>query len=152
MSRRRDRCGHQCPCRRSAPCWRAVQLLHRPVLKLKGRHLAQQVHGETAGFAPRTRARLSTISSSSRSVVLSRNRFAMTAQEVGEISMPIHCRFKFCDASNAVPQPQNASSTMSFSFATRFDNSFKQGKRLLRWITETFCGLRLELAECPSQT
>jgi hypothetical protein len=31
----------------------------------------------------------------------------MTRQAVGEISIPIHWRFKFCAATSAVPQPQN---------------------------------------------
>jgi len=46
---------------------------------------------------------------------LSFKRLAITRQEVGEISMPIHWRFSFCAATSAVPHPQNASSTMSFS-------------------------------------
>src|SRR5208337_4510007 len=43
----------------------------------------------------------------------------MTRQAVGEISIPIHCRPKFCAATTAVPQPQKASRTMSFSLLLR---------------------------------
>jgi hypothetical protein len=38
----------------------------------------------------------------------------MTQQAVGEISMPIHCRLRFCAATSAVPQPQKASRPMLF--------------------------------------
>ena len=54
--------------------------------------------------------------SSSASLEASLSRFAITLQAVGEMSIPIHWRFNLCAETSAVPQPQNASSTTSFSF------------------------------------
>jgi hypothetical protein len=70
------------------------------------------VHGRSRTTKPRP---IFQRSLSSGSPHTSRNRLAMTRQAVGEMSMPIHCRFNFCAATSAVPQPQNPSSTMSFS-------------------------------------
>ena len=41
------------------------------------------------------------------------SRFAMTRQAVGDTSIPIHLRRRFCAETSAVPHPQNASRTMS---------------------------------------
>ena len=85
-----------------------------PVLELEGRELPQLAPRSTAGRGRRSRARSSRASSSSGSPQTSRSRLAMTRQAVGEMSMPIHWRLRFCAATSAVPQPQKASSTMSF--------------------------------------
>ena len=76
--------------------------------------------------------------SSSRMWHTSRNRLAMTRQAVGEMSMPIHCRPKFSAATSAVPQPQKASSTMSFGLLLALMIRSSKGQRLLGWIAETF--------------
>jgi hypothetical protein len=68
------------------------------------------VHGRSRTTKPRP---FFHSASSSRMPQTSRNRFAITRQAVGEMSIPIHCRPSFCAATSAVPQPQKGSSTMS---------------------------------------
>ena len=76
----------------------------------------------------------------------------MTRQAVGEMSMPIHWRPRFCAATSAVPQPQKASSTMSFGLLLSFDDAFQERKRLLRRITEALVSLCIERADVdPTQ-
>ena len=62
-----------------------------------------------------TAVKASEKNSSSGRPQTSRSRFAMTRQAVGDTSMPIHWRLRFCAATNAVPHPQKASRTISFS-------------------------------------
>ena len=86
-----------------------------PVLELERRdacEAAASVHGRSRTTKPRPTCQSF---SSSRRPHTSRRRFAMTRQAVGEMSMPIHWRPRFWAATSAVPQPQKASSTMSFS-------------------------------------
>ena len=46
---------------------------------------------------------------------------------------------RFSAATSAVPQPQKASSTMSFGLLLSFDDAFEKGERLLRWVAEALC-------------
>ena len=105
-----------------------AQLLLRP---------RQIAHDEAAADCARA-------SSSSCRPHTSRSRFAMTRQAVGEISMPIHWRLSFSAATSAVPQPQKASSTMSFSLLLARDDAIQKGERFLRRITKPFLRLRID--------
>jgi hypothetical protein len=53
--------------------------------------------------------------------------------------MPIHWRLSFCAA---VPQPQNGSSTTSFSFDEVENNALQERERFLRWVSETLLRIR----------
>ena len=67
----------------------------------------------------------------------------MTRHAVGDMSMPIHWRSSFCAATSAVPQPQKASSTMSFSLLLALMMRSSSGQRLLRRIAKTLFACEL---------
>ena len=62
----------------------------------------------------------------------------MTRQAVGEISMPIHWRFKFLRRDERRAATAESIQHNVVFVAAGFDNAFKKFERLLCWIAKPF--------------
>ena len=109
-----------------------------------GGMLAQLALRSTAGRGRRSRARSARASRPRGRSHTSRSRLAMTRQAVGEMSMPIHWRPRFCGRDQRRAAAAEGVEDDVVRVAAGLDDALKQRQRLLRRIAERSRGLRVD--------